>query len=132
MNKLIIGLLVVATGAGAFFLLNKKKNNDQPIASINKEFIIGQWKTVAVQPIKDSAALNVQYNFQHAGRLIQSVNDSVAKDSSHYEWNKANELVWKAKETDSTGKIFVVLKLTTDSLQLQARDSSTVLLTKVK
>lgn len=132
MNKLIIGLLVVAAGAGDFFLLNKKKNNDQPIASINKEFIIGQWKTVAVQPIKDSAALNIQYNFQQAGRLIQSVNDSVAKDSSHYEWNKANELVWKEKETDSTGKIFVVLKLTTDSLQLQAKDSSTVLLTKVK
>lgn len=132
MNKLIIGLLVVAAGAGAFFLLNKKKNNDQPIASINKDFIIGKWKTVAVQPLKDSAALNIQYNFQQEGKLIQSANDSVVKDTTHYEWNKANELVWKEKETDSTGNTFIVLKLTTDSLQLQAKDSSTVLFIKTK
>ena len=34
MNKLLIGLLLVAAGAGAYFLLKKKK--EQPVSNINK------------------------------------------------------------------------------------------------
>ena len=127
MNKLFIGLLIVAAGAGAFFFLRKKKNatgND-----IKKEWIIGKWKADAG---KDSAFSSYSYDFLKDGNMLRSLNDSAKADTSHYEWNKANELVWKEKLTDSTGKIFAVLKLTQDSLQMQSKDSVIILFTKMK
>jgi hypothetical protein len=130
MKKLFIGLLVVAAGGAAFFLLNNKKNTTA-IASINKELIIGKWKTDAVMA-NDSTFNKYSYSFQKEGIVLRSISDSVKADTSHYEWNKANELVWKENAGDSTGKTFSVLKLTPDSLQVQSNDSSTVLFTKVK
>ena len=131
MNKLFIGLLVVAAGAGIFLLLNKKKNTTE-VETINKELIIGKWKTDAVLPT-DSTFNQYHYNFQKEGNvLITSPADSVKTDTTHYEWNKTNELVWKGKATDSTGEKFSIVKLTPDSLQLRTADSATVLFTKVK
>ena len=136
MNKLFIGLLIVAAGAGAFFLLRKK--NTTEVAQINKELIIGTWKTDAVMA-NDSGFNKYSYDFQKEGIVIRSLNDSAKADTSHYEWSKANELVWpewtfseKEKVSDSAGKAYVVTKLTQDSLQFQTADSSTVLFTKVK
>jgi len=129
MNKLIIGLLVVAAGTGVFFLLRKKK--DPAANSINKGWIVGKWKTGAVMA-NDTNFSKYSFDFQENGNVIRSLNDSVKADTSHYEWNKANELVWKEKAADSTGKIYTVLKLTADSLQVRATDSSTVLFTKLK
>ena len=129
MNKLLIGLLIVAAGAGVFFFL-KKKNNTEALR-INKELIIGKWKTDAVIST-DSGFSRYSYDFQKEGILLRSLNDSVKADTSHYEWSKANELVWKEKTSDSTVKIYVVTKLTQDSLRVQAADSTTVLFTKVK
>lgn len=137
MNKLLIALLIVAAGAGTFLLLRKKKNatvtND-----IKKEWIVGKWETNAVVA-NDSNFGKFQFDFQQNGTIIRSLNDSVKADTIHFEWNKANELVWskwtpleKEKANDSTGKIYKVTKLTPDSLQVQALDSSTVLFTKVK
>jgi hypothetical protein len=128
MNKLFIGLLIVAAGAGAFFLLRKKKNTTTT-NEIKKEWIVGKWKAGAG---KDSPFSMYSYDFLKDGNIIRSLNDSAKADTSHYEWNKTNELVWKEKLGDSTGKIFSVLKLTQDSLQVQAADSSTVLFVKVK
>ena len=130
MNKLFIGLLVVAAGAGIFLLLNKKKNTTE-VETINKELIIGKWKTNSVLP-SDSTFSLYSYNFQKEGIILMSLNDSAKADTSHYQWNKKNDLVWKGKATDSTGETFSIVKLTQDSLQLQAVDSSTVLFTKVK
>ena len=131
MNKLLIGLLIVAAGAGIFFLLNKE-NDDQQIATINKELIIGKWKTASSLPAKDSAQPIYQYNFLKDGNIIKSLNDSAKIDTSYYEWSKTNELVWKENASDSIGNIYAVMKLTTDSLQMQAKDSSTFLFTKMK
>lgn len=128
MNKLFIGLLIVAAGAGAFFLLRKKKNSTTT-HDIRKEWIIGKWKADAE---KDSAFSRYSYDFLKDGGLVRSLNDSAKADTSHYEWNKVNELVWKEKPGDSTGKVFAVLKLTQDSLQVRAADSSTVLFIKIK
>ena len=130
MNKLFIGLLVVAAGAGIFLLLNKKKNTTEA-ETINKELIIGKWKTDAVLP-SDSAFNLYSYNFQKEGIVLMFLNDSVKADTSHYEWSKKNDLIWKGKATDSTGETFSIVKLTQDSLQLRSVDSSTVLFTKVK
>ena len=130
MNKLFIGLLIIAAGAGTFILLRKKKNNEFS-NDIKKEWIVGKWKTNAVLT-NDPNFSKSQFDFQKDGKVIRSLNDSVKADTSHYEWNKANQLVWKEKLSDSTGKIYVVVKLTQDSLQFQSADSSTVLFTKVK
>jgi len=128
MKKLFIGLLVVAAGTGVFFLLNKKKNTEA-ITSLNKELIIGKWKTDAVIA-NDSAFNKLHYNFEKEGLLI--ISDSTEADSTHYEWSKTNDLVWKDKATDSSGKTYAVLKLTHDSLRVQSKDSTIILFTKVK
>jgi hypothetical protein len=130
MNKLIIGLLVVAAGAGIFFFLRKKKETTTD-NSITKEWIVGKWKSDAIMA-NDSNFSKYQFDFQKDGNIVRSLNDSAKADTSHYEWNKASELVWKEKANDSTGKVYVVTILTQDSLQVQATDSSTVLFTKVK
>ena len=131
MNKIFIGLLVVAAGAGIFLLLNKKKNTTD-LETINKELIIGNWKTDAVLP-SDSTFNQYQYNFQKEGNvLVSSPADTVKADTTHYEWNNKNELIWKGKATDSIGETFSIVKLTSDSLQLRTADSATVLFTKVK
>jgi hypothetical protein len=128
MNKLIIGLLIIAAGAGAFFLLRKKKEITVT-NSINKEWIIGKWKPDAVN---DSNFSKFQFDFQKDGKVVRSLNDSTKTDTTHYQWNKANNLVWKEKASDSTGKVYLVTKLAVDSLQIQSTDSSSVLFTKVK
>jgi hypothetical protein len=38
------------------------------------------------------------------GNIIRSLNDSAKADTSHYEWNKDNALIWKEHASDSTGK----------------------------
>ena len=131
MNKLFIGLLIVAAGAGVYFLLNKKKNETE-VTTIHKEWIVGKWKAVAEQPAKDSAQPVYQYEFQKAGIVLHSLNDSATVDTTHYEWSKANELVWKQNATDSIAEIFSIVLLTKDSLQIQAKDSVTTLFIKAK
>lgn len=128
MNKLFIGLLIVAAGAGIFFVLRKKKSTSTT-TKINKEWIIGKWNADAG---KDSAFSQYRYDFLNDGNIVRSLNDSAKADTAHYEWNKKNELLWKEKAGDSTGKIFSVLKLTQDSLQVQSQDSATILFVKMK
>ena len=128
MNKLFIGLLIIAAGAGTFFLI-RKKNNTTTTNDIKKEWIVGKWKADAG---KDSVFSSYNYDFLKDGNILRSLTDSVKADTSHYEWNRTNELVWKEKVSDSTGKIFAVLKLTQDSLQVRSKDSATILFTKLK
>lgn len=130
MNKLIIGLFIVAAGTGVFFLLRKKKDATV-INDIKKEWIVGKWKTDAVTA-NDPNFSKYQFNFQKDGNVVRLLNDSAKADTTHYEWNKSSELVWKEKASDSTGKVYVVTKLTQDSLQVQAADNSTILFTKLK
>lgn len=128
MNKLLIGLLVVAAGAGTYFLLQKKK--DQPVAhAINKDLIIGKWKPESTAP-GDSSSVPYRYEFLNDGTVLHFLNDSVKTDSSRYEWNKKNELVWKENVMDSAARVFSVAKLTADSLKVQLPDSSTLLFTR--
>jgi hypothetical protein len=123
MNKLIIGLLIIAAGTGVFFLLRKTKGT-QTENRINKEWLLGKWKEAG----KDSAG---NYLFEKNGVIIHAMNDSLNTDSSYYSW-KDNDLVWKEDQTDSIGKIFIVRMLTQDSLQLQGTDSANILLVKTK
>jgi hypothetical protein len=132
MNKLFIGLLIIAAGAGVFFLLRKKSTATVTPNEIKKEWIVGKWKTESYQPAKDSAQPLYRYDFLKGGNVLRSLSDSAKTDSLHYEWNRNNELVWKEKGSDSTGNVFAVLHLSQDSLQLKGKDSSAILFTKVK
>lgn len=128
MNKLLIGLLVVAAGAGVyFFLLKKKKLADKP--ETKKEWIIGSWNA---QNEVDSNGLSGRFEFRTDGLVLRAVNDSSKADTTYYSWTKTGALMFKNTAEDSTGKEYPVISLTTDSLRVKTGDSSTVLLTKLK
>ena len=131
MNKLIIGLLIIAAGAGVYFLLSKKKNSTEA-ANIKKELIIGTWKVESYQPATDSLQPKYSYDFQKDGMAVRSVNDSLKTDTVKYEWKKTGQLVIKESMADSTGKVYNIEKLTKDSLQIIGADSVVVSLTKLK
>lgn len=132
MKKIIIGLLIVAAGAGAFYYFNQRTCNKPLQDSLSKELIIGKWKAVAEQSAKDSAQPIYHYEFQQAGTIIHSLNDSAITDSSQYEWGRSNELIWKENVADTIGKIYSIVILTKDSLQIQSKDSTTTLFIKAK
>lgn len=143
MKKVFIGLLIIAAGAGAFFFLQKKQ---RPISNNNlqKEWIIGKWRLDSILLSKDSGnkftagiigiiapdLMRYQYEFNQGGFVLLS--DSLTKDSSKYEWNKNDQLVWKEHPTDTSGEVFNVSLPHKDSLHLQSGDSTVLLFTKVK
>ena len=146
MKKVFIGLLILAAGAGAFYFLQKK---DKPFtgSSFQKEWIVGKWKLDSILLPKDSNdnfmagilgivapdLMKYRYELKQDGTISFSLGDSLIKDSSLYEWNKENQLVWKEYPADTTSNnVFKVSTLNEDSLVLQAEDSSLLLFTKVK
>ena len=132
MNKLLIGLLVIAAGAGAFFYFNQRTCSKPAQDPINKELIIGKWKTESYQPAMDSVRAKFQYDFQKDGMALRSNSDTVKADTISYSWKDAAQLIIKENAADSAGAVFTVSKLTQDSLQVQGSDSVVILLTKVK
>lgn len=132
MNKLIIGLLIVAAGAGAFFYFNQRTCNKPAQDSLTKEWIVGKWKTVSYQPVTDSVQPMYLYDFQKEGLVVRSINDSAKADTSHYEWSKINELVFKENVVDSIVQTFTVLKLTQDSLQVKSQNNFEIHFTRLK
>ena len=130
MNKLIIGLLIVAAaGAGIFFYLRKEKNNT-PATLTNKERLVGKWKTESAEPVFDTVQYKYTYTVAADGSVLRNLNDSTKTDSLRYEWKNANEL--SIKENDSTAVIYTILQLNSDSLRWQTKDSIKTLLLKVK
>ncbi|MGQ0738969.1 MAG: hypothetical protein ACT4OJ_07930 [Bacteroidota bacterium] len=131
MNKLLIGLLIVAAGAGVYFLLKKKK--EQLVTNtINREWIIGKWETAQQQPVADTVQPAYQYDFQKNGVVLRTLSDPLKADTAHYEWSKENHLVLKQTVPDSVMQTFSVLKLTADSLLVKAADNLETLFTKLK
>ena len=128
MKNLFIGLLVVAAGAGIYFFVLRKKDNETK-APLNKEWLIGKWKADAG---KDSVFSSFSYDFLKEGIILRAANDTVKSDTLYYDWSKANALLWKENPADSTGEAFTVIKLTQDSLQVQSADSLSILFTKIK
>lgn len=146
MNKLFIGLLIIAAGAGVFFFLRKKKN-ETANNEIKKELIVGKWKmdSIDVRKIKDSNSLfmfvlistldsnlyNYQYDFRPDHKIISSLPHSQKADTIQYEWKNSNQIIWK-EMGDTTGEILTLIKLNKDSLQMQSKDSLSILFTKLK
>lgn len=136
MKKTILAVIVLAAAGGAvyYFLHNKKASSN----SIQKELIIGRWKMDSLYEGKDSANLftgimgtidsnffHYDYDFRQDGKILKLLKDSVQKDTSHYEWKKQDVLLWK-EQGDSIGESLTVSKLTSDSLVLQTKDSTTI------
>jgi len=143
MKKVFIGLLIVAAGAAAIFFLRKKQTTISK-SNLQKEWIIGKWKLDSIHLSKDSNdkftsgiigivapdLMKYRYEFKTNGAIV--LVDSLTKDSSNYEWNKKDQLVWKEHPADTSGEIFNVSIPHKDSLTLQSTDSVVLLFTKVK
>jgi hypothetical protein len=131
MKKLLAGLLIVAAGATAFFLLRKK--DDTIIDREKVEFIVGKWKNASNEPVNDSTKFYLNYEFLPDGKLLRSANDSSRADTLHYEWDKNKALVLKPVKGDSVLTTYFLRNSSPDSLQLQPKDSgSTILLSRIK
>ena len=130
MKKLIIGLLIVAAGAGTYMYFQNKKASEKP--QPDHALINGTWQADTLQAGKDKAFAGNSYNFADSNRLILTSKDSLAvKDTLEYNWEKNGQLSWKHKK-DSAAISFSVISLSKDSLQLQTADSSHILLLKTR
>src|SRR5688572_1377068 len=107
MNKLLIGLLIITAGAGAFFLLRKK---DQPVTQrIERELLIGKWMETSV----DSTASPFYFDFQEKNLLVRSVStkELVEADSLYYEWTQEDDLHIKKSAGDSASRFMRIIQL---------------------
>jgi hypothetical protein len=130
MNKLFIGLLIVAAGAGAYLLL--KKSNSHHIKTVEETAILGRWK-ISPHETNDSSGVSARYDFLDNGKLLVFENDSTkVADTIHYHWQKDHVLVINDVKGDSTGKEFTILKLNADSLTIQDRSTDTLTFLRIK
>ena len=146
MKKIILAvILVAAVGGIAYYLLQKKKQEN---LTINKELVIGKWKIDSLVTTKDSTkdglalllfamdstAKKQVYDFQTNGQVIVSLpNDTLSKkDTSSFAWGKEKELLWKEKYSDSATESMTVIKLDKKDLVLQSADSTLIYFKKVK
>lgn len=132
MKKIFIGLLIIAAGTAAYFLYFKKKKDQAVTTIINKEWIIGKWKTLSVNPVKDTAQPLFQYEFLKDGIAYRSTGDSIKADTVSYAWSKDNQLLIKEQGSDSTGVLLTVAALSADSLRVKTNDKTEILFTKLK
>lgn len=141
MNKLFIGLLIIAAGAGIFFYL-RQQDKPTPGNALVKEQIIGSWKLESMRNANDSIDAMVgllslldsnlsRYHceFTKDGSAFLKLNDSIT-DSYRYEWKDDDHLIWKQNKEDTTGDVFSVLTLNKDSLQLRDSDSTLMVFSK--
>ena len=130
MKKIFIGLLIIAAGAGAYYLLSLQKSTD-PVSENKTTLLLGKWKLSRTAGDTDSLFKQFQYEFLKDGIALIRDTASATADSSIYEWNKAGELMFKENAADTTTDVFAVLKLTKDSLQVKSKDSVTYLFTRL-
>jgi hypothetical protein len=143
MKKLLIGLLIIAAAAGAFFYL---RNEKKPLTNgeLAKEQLTGTWKLESITSPNDSiagmialisminsTASNYHCEFTPGGTIIRKVNNSATTDTSLYEW-KGDQLAVKENRLDTIPELFTVLTLNKDSLYFRSQDSILMLFSKSK
>ena len=146
MNKLLTGLLIIAIGTGAFFILRKK---DKLFSGneINKELIIGKWKIDSLTVEKDSLKKDLAqlllfmdssdkkrvYDFRDNGQVLISLpSDSLAsRDTSSYKWGKENVLIVKDNASDATDELMKVIRLSKEKFVVQSKDKLKVYFSRV-
>ena len=130
MNKLFIGLLILAAGAGVFFFL--RKQNQKETIMFNKEWMVGKWKLDSIvhkDPAKnhnlipDADLKSFQYNFIGDSSLLQITGDSGSVVRLHYQWKNENKLMVTDNVTDTVGDVFTITQLTNDKMIVLSADS---------
>jgi hypothetical protein len=122
MNKLLIGLLIIAAGTAGYFVFLRKNTNNEPGVNLNKS-ILGKWKQ------NDSTR---HYEFLADGLIIRPGTDSLPADTAYYQWDNAGAFVWKPDTSGTRDIPYEVTRLTTDSLVLQSADSTWTIFTKIR
>ncbi|HEX6191098.1 MAG TPA: hypothetical protein VFZ42_01985 [Chitinophagaceae bacterium] len=144
MNKLIIGLLLIAATAGTFYVLQKKRSNVTN-DYVKKELILGKWKIksydavedsshsllVGIMALVDSNTFKYTYEFTKDKKVLRLLGDSVSIDTSEFDWQN-DLLLWKEDRQDTTGELLLVKKLDKDSLRLMSDDSTQIIFTREK
>lgn len=123
MKKIFIGLLIVAAGAGAYYLLSQPKNIE-PSTENNSTLLLGKWKAGDPVSGSDSSLLDgAEYDVLKDGLVLVRDSVNAAPDSVFYVWTTNGDLQIRTKSTDSTGENLNVVLLTKDSLQLKDKNS---------
>ncbi len=144
MNKLIIGLLLIAATAGTFYVLQKKRSNVTN-DYVKKELILGKWKIksydavedsshsllVGIMALVDSNTFKYTYEFTKDKKVLRLLGDSGSIDTSEFDWQN-DLLLWKEDRQDTTGELLLVKKLDKDSLRLMSDDSTQIIFTREK
>lgn len=130
MKKLFIGLLIVVAGTGVFYFSKPGTCNKPAQYTDYKELIIGKWKSITTDT--DFNKYTTFYQFTYNNNIQKSLTDSLYTDTAFYQWQNENKLVWRRSESDSIGIYYLVTLLNTDSLQLEAADSSKIQFKRVK
>lgn len=130
MKKIFIGLLILAAGAGAYYLLSQQKSIE-PVTESKEKLLLGKWKAGFPAQEKDSLFAGIHYEFQKEGIALIVDTANAKTDSSVYEWSKTGELLFKEKATDSAAVVYTVMLLTKDSLQVKNKDNKEFLFTRL-
>lgn len=136
MKKLFIGLLIIAAGAGAYYFLQMRKKTSTK--TLQKEMLTGKWKmdslinhrgdssvsfiATLLNPLYQDIA-NYRYEFRPNGQVLQSLKDSLKTDTSYYEWDKTDKLLFKESQ-DAGAEPYLVSKLNAGSLVIESHDST--------
>jgi len=131
MKNVLIGLLIVAAGAGVYFFVIKKKKEKPVEQGIKKELIIGKWKGETTTP-PDSVLTRFSWEFRKDGSAIYAVGDSLNADTLFYSWKDSLGISIRKSSTDSLGIDYELGKLTADSLELKQNGSNPLILLKSK
>lgn len=136
MKKTIAVLLLAVAGVGIYYALQKKKSVSN---SFDQQLIVGTWKLdslmipdtakendifTGIMGMIDTDLLNYHYSFKKDKTVTLALGDSIAKDSSSYEWLSKDTLLWRDSPTDKAGTKFKLENLTKDSLLLRENDST--------
>ena len=131
MKKIIFGLLIVAAGAGAYYLLSQKKQIE-PVAENNSTLLLGKWKAGDPVAGSDSSLMaGLQYEVLKDGIALVSDTAKTVPDSIYYTWTDAGDLQIRLKAADTVTEKFNVVVLNKDSLQLKDKDSKLYRFTRI-
>ena len=123
MKKIIFGLLIVAAGAGAYYLLSQKKNIEQ-VSENKATLLLGKWKAENRIGFSDSSLLaGFQYEVLKDGVALVSDSAAAVADSFYYAWTDEGDLQIRLKAADTAIEKFNVVLLNKDSLQLKDKES---------
>lgn len=123
MKKIIFGLLIVAAGAGAYYLLSQKKNIEQ-VSENKATLLLGKWKAENRIGFSDSSLLaGFQYEVLKDGVALVSDSAAAVADSFYYAWTDDGDLQIRLKAADTLIEKFNVVLLNKDSLQLKDKEN---------